>query len=212
VSAAEPVPAETGLEAGGYAKGVAIAVVTQNQDPDGMCRVKVRYPWHEQARESYWARLATPMAGKDRGLVIIPEVGDEVIVAFERQDLRFPVVLGSAHNGKDTAPYTNSDGKNDLRQLKSRSGHFLRFNDGSQGSVELSLKDGKRVFIDQNGLTLEDDKGNHLKIDSGSGNMELKTSGTLTIKAASISIEASATMDVKANGTLSVRGSVISLN
>jgi uncharacterized protein involved in type VI secretion and phage assembly len=212
VSVAEAAPAETGLEAGGYAKGVAIAVVTQNQDPDGMCRVKVRYPWYDKKRESYWARLATPMAGKDRGLVLIPEVGDEVIVGFEREDLRFPVVLGSAHNGKDSSPFTNSDGKNDVRQLKSRSGHFIRFNDGSQGSVELSLKDGKRVLIDQNGLTLEDEKGNHVKIDSGSGAIEINASGKLTIKAASVSIEATGTLDIKASGTLSARGSVINLN
>jgi len=212
MSAVEAIPAETGLEAGGYAKGVAVAVVTQNQDPDGMCRVKVRYPWYDQARESYWARLATPMAGKGRGWVLIPEVGDEVVVGFEREDLRFPIVLGSVHNGKDTTPEKNADGKNDKRLFKSRSGHLLSFNDGTQGSVQLSLKDGKRVAFDQNGVTLEDENGNRVKIDSGSGAIEINAMGKLTLKAASISIEATGTLDVKASATVSIRGSIINLN
>ena len=114
------VPKETEHEAGGVVKGVAIATVTQNQDPDKLCRVKVRFPWHENSTESYWARLATPMAGDDRGLVAIPEVGDEVLVAFEREDLRFPYVLGGLWNGKEKPPRDNSDGKNDDRIFKSR--------------------------------------------------------------------------------------------
>src|SRR6185437_12498879 len=97
-------PQETAHEAGGYVKGVAVALVTQNNDPEKSCRVKVRYPWHEQASESYWARLAVPMAGDGRGVVLIPEVGDEVLVAFEREDLRFPYVLGALWNGKDKPP------------------------------------------------------------------------------------------------------------
>ena len=56
-----------------------------------------------------------PMAGKERGLVLIPEVGDEVLVAFEREDLRFPYVLGALWNGKDKPPLANDDGKNDKR-------------------------------------------------------------------------------------------------
>jgi uncharacterized protein involved in type VI secretion and phage assembly len=212
MSLAEPAPAETSLEAGGYAKGVAMAIVTQNQDPDGMCRVKVRYPWYDKPRESHWARLATPMAGKDRGLVAIPEVGDEVIVAFERQDLCFPVVLGASHNGKDTGPFTNGDGKNDVKIFKSRQGHFLKFDDGSSGSVELSMKSGKRLLIDDHGVTIEDDKGNHFKIDSDSNGIEISAQGSLTIKAASVSIQATGSLELKANASVTVRGTVINLN
>ena len=108
-------PSETALESGGHAKGVAVALVTQNKDDEGLCRVKVRYPWHDKPRESYWARLAVPMAGNGRGTVFIPEVGDEVLVAFEREDLRFPYVLGALWNGKDKPPLANDDGKNDKR-------------------------------------------------------------------------------------------------
>ena len=68
MSVAVPATSEITHESG-YAKGVAVAIVTQNQDEDGLCRVKVRYPWHDKPRESYWARLAVQMAGKGRGTV-----------------------------------------------------------------------------------------------------------------------------------------------
>lgn len=105
------------LVSNGYAEGVAVALVTQNKDDKGLCRVRVQYPWHDKPTESYWARLAVPMAGRERGMVLIPEVGDEVLVGFERGDLRFPYVLGALWNAKDKPPLANSDGKNDKRIL-----------------------------------------------------------------------------------------------
>jgi fatty-acyl-CoA synthase len=66
------------VESGGYAKGVAIAIVRENKDDSGLVHVKVSYPWYSQPRVSYWARVAAPMAGKERGVYFIPEIGDEV--------------------------------------------------------------------------------------------------------------------------------------
>jgi uncharacterized protein involved in type VI secretion and phage assembly len=206
------VAKETQLEAGGVVKGVAIATVTQNQDPDKMCRVKVRYPWHENSTESYWARLATPMAGNDRGFVVIPEVGDEVLVAFEREDLRFPYILGGLWNGKDKPPRDNSDGNNDDRIFKSRKKHFLLFKDGSQGSVELAHEKGRRVLIDDNGIIVEDENGNRIKIDSKANSVTVEAVGDLKLKGATVSIEATGTLDLKANGTLGLRGSLVNIN
>ncbi len=203
---------ETAHEAGGYVKGVAIAVVTQNQDDDGLCRIKVSYPWHDKPRDSYWARLATPMAGKDRGLVVIPEVGDEVLVAFEREDLRFPYVLGGLHNGKERPPFSNPDGKNDKRLLKSRKGHQLMFDDGTRGVVELSHQKGRKIVFDDDGFRVEDEKGNSVKVDSNSGAMTIEAKGQLKIKAASITLEATGTIEVKANATLTISGSLVSIN
>ena len=206
------VPKETEHEAGGVVKGVAIATVTQNQDPDKLCRVKVRFPWHENSTESYWARLATPMAGDDRGLVAIPEVGDEVLVAFEREDLRFPYVLGSLWNGKEKPPRDNSDGKNDDRIFKSRKKHYLLFADGSKGSVELAHEKGRKVVFDDDGIVVQDEKGNSVKIDSNANSITIEAVGNLKIKAASITIEATGTLDLKASGTLGVRGSLVNIN
>lgn len=193
-------------------KGVMTAIVTQNNDPEGQCRVMVRYPWHDKPSDAYWARLAMPMAGKDRGMVFIPEVGDEVLVAFEREDLRFPCVLGALWNGQHMPPQINSNSKNDQRLIKSRKGHRLLFDDGTPGAVELARQDGKKVVFDDKGISLEDDKGNHVRIDSKSGAIEIKATGALTIKAATITIEATGTLDVKAGTTLSVHGSLVNIN
>lgn len=208
----ESAPNETAHEAGGYVKGVAIALVTQNKDDESLCRVKVSYPWHDQPRESYWARLATPMAGKDRGLVMIPEVGDEVLVAFEREDLRFPYVLGALWNGKDKPPQPNDDGKNDKRILVSRKKHYLLFDDGSKGVVELAHEKGRKVTFDDNGFVVQDEKGNIVKVDSNSGAMTIEAKGQLSIKAASITIEATGTLEIKAGATMTVRGSLVNIN
>jgi uncharacterized protein involved in type VI secretion and phage assembly len=192
--------------------GVAVAVVTDNKDPDNLCRVKVRYPWYDGGVKSYWARLAMPMAGNDRGLVLIPEVNDEVVVAFERGDLRFPYVLGALWNGTDKPPLANANGKNDQRILKSRKGHKLLFDDGARGFVEIAHVDGRRVILDPDGIRIEDAAGNHVRIESASGTMSIQANGALRIKAATISIEATGTIDLKASATLTVRGALVNIN
>ncbi len=208
----EPSARETAHESGGYIKGVAIAVVTQNQDEEKMCRVKVRFPWHDQPSESYWARLSTPMAGDDRGLVLIPEVGDEVLVAFEREDLRFPYVLGGLWNGQDKPPVVNDDGNNDKRILQSRKKHYLLFNDGATGVVELRHEKGRKITLDDNGISVEDGNGNVVTIDSNSGGMTIEAQGALKIKAATLTLEATGTLEVKASATLTLRGSLVNIN
>jgi uncharacterized protein involved in type VI secretion and phage assembly len=212
MSIIDTAPRETTLESGGYLKGVGIGVVTQNQDPEGLCRVKVRFPWHEKQSESYWARLVMPMAGDDRGFVTIPEVGDEVLVAFEREDLRFPYVLGALWNGKDKPPRHNDDGSNDKRIFQSRKKHYLLFDDGAQGVVELKHEKGRKVTLDDNGFVVQDERGNQVKVDSNSGSMTIETTGQLSIKAASIKIEATTTLELKANATLTIRGSLVQIN
>lgn len=217
MSLMEVVPKETALEAGGYVKGVAIAVVTQNANPrkeevpSPYC-VKVRYPWNSQDSNSYWARIAVPMAGKDRGVYFLPEVGDEVLVAFEREDLRFPYVIGALWNGEHTPPATNGDGKNDKRMIRSRKGHQLVFDDGKRGSVELSLNDGKKLVLDDDGVRIDDGKGNQLSIDSKSGALTIETKGKLTLKGASVSIEAKGKVEVQAGPLLSLQGTQVNIN
>jgi uncharacterized protein involved in type VI secretion and phage assembly len=205
-------PRETTLESGGYLKGVAIAIVTQNQDPEGLCRVKVSYPWHDKPRDSFWARIATPMAGNNRGAVFLPEVGDEVLVACEREDLRFPYVLGALWNGKDKPPETNADGRNDKRMIRSRKGHRLLFDDGRRGAVELALDDGKKVRLDDDGISVDDGKGNRLAIQSSSGALTIEAGGQLTLKGASVAIEASGQLRIKAGATLNLNGTMININ
>jgi uncharacterized protein involved in type VI secretion and phage assembly len=205
-------PSEVSLEAGGHAKGVAVAVVRQNKDDSGLGRVKVSYPWHSQPQESYWARVAMPMAGSNRGVYFIPEVQDEVLVAFERGDMRFPYVVGSLWNGKDSSPETNADGNNDVRCVHSRKGHKLTFNDGNQGLVQIELNDGKKIAIDDNGIVIDDGKGNSVAIQSNGGTISLKAATKLEIKAPQISIQASGTLELKAGPSMNLNAGVININ
>ena len=209
----EPPPKETQHEAGGYVKGIATAIVTQNNDDEKLCRVKVRYPWHSEPSESYWARLSMPMAGNDRGIVMIPEVGDEVVVAFDREDLRVPFILGAVWNGKDKPPLANDDGKNDKRIIKSRDGHYLLYNDNSSdGEVILSHKKKRRIAFTKDGWTVEDENGNKVEVKTTSGEMTIEAKGQLNIRAASITIEATGTVEEKASATMTLRGSLVNIN
>ena len=212
MSLVETAPSETAHESGGYIKGVAVALVTDNKDEEGLARVRVRFPWHDKPTESHWARLATPMAGKERGLVMIPEVGDEVVVAFEREDLRFPFVLGALWNGQEKPPFGNSDGKNDWRLFKSRKKHRLLFDDGTKGVVELAHEKGRKIVFDDDGFSVQDEKGNVVKVNSNSGAMTIEAKGQLNIKAASITIEATGTIELKSSATMTIRGSLVNIN
>jgi len=208
----ESAPNETAHESGGYIKGVAVALVTKNKDDDGMNRVKVRFPWHDKPTESYWARLAMPMAGDNRGVVMIPEVGDEVLVAFEREDVRFPYVLGALRNGKDATPFKNDDGNNDHRIIQSRKKHYLLFDDGKKGVVEIKHEKGRKVVLDDTGFSVEDEKGNKISVNSDSGAMSIEAVGQLKIKAASITIEATSTIEIKASATMTIKGAMVNIN
>lgn len=206
-------PRETAVEAGGYAKGVVYGTVRDNQDPSGLGRVRVSYPWHTQDGESHWARIAVPMAGNDRGFYALPEVGDEVALIFERGDVSFPCVVGAVWNGKNTPPGSNSDGKNDVRVFKSRKGHVLEFNDSEDApSVTVSLSDKKKVVIDQNGISLDDNSGNTLKISTQDGSISIVASGTLSLQGNSVSIVSQGTLSISASATLSVSGTTVNIN
>lgn len=119
--------------------GFVIGLVTNNQDPDDLGRVKVKFPWLSDDVESWWARVVQPMAGPERGFFFIPEVDDEVLVGFEQGDVRFPYVLGSLYNGQDkpgpkgksnvAGDFAGSSKKNDLRTIVSRSGHTIALDD-----------------------------------------------------------------------------------
>lgn len=203
---------ETTQELGGVAKGVAVAVVCDNRDPHGMGRVRVTYPWHTVQNQSFWARVAAPMAGKNRGIFFLPEVDDEVLVVFDRGDVRFPYIIGALWNGKDGPPEDNGDGKNDLRVIKTRKGHILTFDDGTKGRIKLELNDGKQLLIDDDGVKLDDGGGNSLAIDSRGGSMTIKAATRLSISAPTIEIKASAQMTVDGGGVLIAQGGVVKIN
>jgi uncharacterized protein involved in type VI secretion and phage assembly len=211
VTTPPPEQHETNAEADRHARGVAIAIVTQNTDPEGLSRVKVTYPWIGNGAE-HWARMAVPMAGKDQGTYFLPEVGQEVLVAFGCGDLRLPFVVGALWNRQERPPAVNTDGRNDQRLIRSRKGHELLFDDGAKGRVVLKFEDGKRLTMDDDGGRLEDGRGNRIEIDSASGALTVEAGGSLVLKAPSISIQAWSTLDLKAGGTLTIAGAMVTIN
>lgn len=194
--------------------GVVVAVVTNNQDPDNLGRVKVRFPWLSESEESHWARLAVPMAGKERGLYFLPEVDDEVLVAFQHGDVRFPCVLGALWNGKDAPPASNSDGKNNVRLIQSRSGHVIKLNDeDGKETIEIVDKTKKNsIVIDtaNNTLTITTDKD--IALSAAQGTIKLDAQKIELKSSADTKIEAGAGMDVKASATLNVKGATVNIN
>jgi uncharacterized protein involved in type VI secretion and phage assembly len=149
--------------------GVAVGIVTNNVDDQSGYRVKVRFPWlpngGDQGEESHWCRIATFMGGPDRGAFWLPEVNDEVLVAFNHGDLEHGFIIGALWNGSDKSIYSNKDAsgkitdaafqgkneakKNDLRAIRSRIGHQLIFNDNaSEPRVALHSAQKHRIVLD----------------------------------------------------------------
>lgn len=195
--------------------GVVTGVVTNNQDPDGLARVKVSFPWLSGNDESAWARLAVPMAGPEAGTYFLPDVDDEVLVAFEHGDVRFPYVLGSLWFGGSKGampPEDNSDGKNARRTIRSPSGLTVTLDDSS-GAEQIVIADKKgktRIVVDaaKETITVE---GTEVAVKAGTGkltlegaNVEISASGDIKVKAANLNLEGSAAVAVK--------GSIVRIN
>lgn len=201
-------------DASGRFYGVTVGVVTNNQDPDNLGRVKLKFPWLNDQDESHWARVVTPMGGNGRGLYLLPEVDDEVLVAFDHGEIEFPYVLGALWNGKDAPPESNSDGKNNMRTLKSRSGHVVRLDDtdGSE-KIEILDKSGKNSIVlstKDNTITITADKD--ITIKSSSGKLMLSGNGVEIKSDAGVKIEASSDLEAKSSAQVTVKGSAINLN
>jgi phage baseplate assembly protein V len=202
-----------GRDAGRF-YGVVVGVVTNNRDPEEMHRVKVRFPWLNGDGESNWARVAAAMAGHDRGAYFLPEVGDEVLVAFEHGSVDHPFVIGALWNGKDAAPESNADGENNHRTIRSRSGHVVRLNDKGGGeTIEIIDKTGnQKVVIDSAANTISIEAQGDISITSSSGKLSMSAVGIELDSRADVKVKAAAGMDLKANAQITVKGAMIRLN
>lgn len=187
--------------------GLVIAIVTNNDDPLDLGRVKLKYPWLGDDVEGSWARVAMPGAGPDYGLVWIPQVGDEVLVGFEHGDISHPFVLGGLWNGKDAAPL--GDGLFDAGNVKrsgfiSRKGHQLIFFDGDdEAGIALISANGKyKVSLNETKNQLHVKADGKLLIEAQS--LEIKVDGEAKVEAAGLSLEAS--------GQVKIKGATVALN
>ncbi|PWT85392.1 MAG: type IV secretion protein Rhs [Proteobacteria bacterium] len=165
--------------------GLVIGIVTDNQDPDGWGRVKVKYPWFSADHASDWARVVSTGGGEQRGIEFLPEVNDEVLVGFEMGDVHLPYVIGGLWNGKDAPPKKNSDviggGKVKQRIIRSRTGHVVILDDSDSSS----------------GITIEDKNNNRISLESGSNKLTIDVKGDISIHA---------------GGRIEIKGTMIDLN
>jgi phage protein D len=188
--------------------GVVMALVDDNDDPEKMGRVRLRYPWMGDEAVSFWARVAMPGAGKDCGMVWIPQVDDEVLVAFEHGDPSRPFVIGALWNGTDTPPLGDSlfdAGKVKRSGFVSRSGHKLVFfDDPGESGIALISSDNKFR------ISLNETKGEiHVYFDGkllleGTGDVEVKTQGNFKVDASGV--------EIKASGQTAIKGATVALN
>jgi uncharacterized protein involved in type VI secretion and phage assembly len=159
-------------------KGVVIGLVTDRDDPEGLGRIRVAFPWLGDDAVSNWARVAAPLAGSELGHFFQPEVGDEALVAFEMGDVNRPYILGYLWNGDNAPP---GDDPN-VRLIQTVSGHKLSFDD-SGGSEA---------------ITIEDASGNN-KIVMNADGITIESTRDVTIKGVNVTIEASAKLAAKGN-------------
>jgi uncharacterized protein involved in type VI secretion and phage assembly len=226
--------ASNGHASGGGApiNGVVVAIVTDNNDPDNHARVKLKFPWLDDNYESDWARVTQLGAGPNSGALFMPEVNDEVLVAFEHGDIRRPFVVGSLYNGQDTPNLGNglfNNGKVLRRGLISRKGHmFLFFDDDSDKGIALITAGGYKIAINeakqeihissQGTITVESQKDMTLK---SQGNLNLSAQQGITLQAQTdlkLQGQSSATLDggpnltVKSSGQTAISGSMVDVN
>lgn len=200
--------------------GVTAGIVTNNHDPQGLGRVKIKFRWLSDKNETDWVRMATLMAGPQRGSFFLPEVGDEVLVAFEHGDINYPFVIGMLWNGRDKPPETNRDGKNNIRMFRSRSGHELIFNDDSSGrreKIEIHTRGGHKIILDDSAgaekIEITDKTGNNkIVMDSVQNSISIESAAKLTLKAPIVEVEAVASLSLKSNAVLTVRGTPVRIN
>jgi phage protein D len=193
--------------------GVVVGLVTNNDDPNKLGRVKLKFPWLSDDYESDWARLAQLGAGPSAGAIFMPEVNDEVLVAFEFGDVRRPYVVGSLYNGKDKPSLGEglfSGGKVKRSGFVSRKGHRLVFfdDDGKSGIALISADKKVRVALKQNGpeihiycegkITIES-KGD-MKLTSQAG-MSIEASNQLELKGSSVKVSGDSSVEVS-GGTI----------
>lgn len=225
---------------------ITVGVVSNINDPEGLGRVKVKLLNRTTSEyETDFIRVMTPMSGSEWGMFFLPEVGDEVLVAFCDGDICRPYVIGSLWNDSEDeerrrkVPIAVKDGKNNRRQIKTKSGHSIIFDDTegaekvdviSSKELQLSLDD-KEEFI-----TVKDKDGNNeIKIDSkngaisitakqkieliagsskitldGQGNsVSIESGGELKLSGNQVGIEGQSTTELKSSGQVTVQASGI---
>jgi phage protein D len=223
----------TGSHLGGAAgggAGVVIGMVSDCRDPEKQGRVRLKFPWLNDDYVSDWARTVQPGAGKGRGAMIVPEVDDEVLVAFEQSSFQRPYVLGGLHNGVDTLPkgdvelVNSSAGTIDRRAFVSRTGHALEMLESASGAQGIKIRTGDgKLFLDldqkkttitvhsDGKVTIEAKQG--VTVDAGTGSLKLTGQDVAITAKAGVKMDGGAgEVKVISSSKVSVEGAMVSVN
>jgi type VI secretion system secreted protein VgrG len=201
--------------------GPVTAEVVENEDPKRRGRIRVRYRWQDSGEVTHWIRYLTPHSGHERGMLFLPEVGDEVLVAFEQGDPERPVVLGSLWNGKDQSPEVTE--KNSAKRIVTRSGNTIQFLDeGGKETIEIYSATGS-CFVQ----LANDVGGKPLVTVRSGGDLSLEAEGEIRMKCESLTqrvakdaarivgmndvVKAGQNAVTKAGQTLSIEGTTTSV-
>ncbi len=209
-----------GRPVSGQMPGLVEALVVDNVDPDKLGRVKLKFPLLPETPESFWARLVMPMAGKERGWMTIPEIGDEVLVSFVHGDINNAIVIGSLFNGVDTPPYANEDGDNNLRVFQSRAGHRLTFDDtAGDERVELILHNEEiRIIWDAKEKVIGVYSGKDIIIEAKETislkckDFILESGNSIGMQSKTTEIKTSSSCTVNGGGQLTLKASMTQIN
>lgn len=216
--------------------GVTPAVVTSIDDPDNLARVKVKLLNRNSSDcETDFIRVMTPMAGKEWGCFFLPEVGDEVLVAFSSGEVARPYVLGALWNRQRQPPVKLADQQNQERLLKSKNGCEIRLHDEAgketidirtPGKLEIKLDDEAQsitlaggdnrvvIHVKDNAVSIEGATkitvaagGAKLSLDAKANAATLESGQSLKLKSQQITIEAQSMLTAKSGGNLTVSSS-----
>ncbi|MEQ1701035.1 MAG: phage baseplate assembly protein V [Ilumatobacteraceae bacterium] len=194
----------TGGAAGSWhLRGPAIGIVSDVGKDTNDGKVKVKLPSQDDTLVTDWARLAAPGAGNTRGLYLMPNIDDEVLVVFEDGDTRRPVVIGSLWNGKDKVPdaLPVKNGQPQEWLLKSRLGNTIRVRDGdaeNEQNVEIALKDQNiKLYIGMDKIELIGKQGKTMEFKIGDASITFNANGDIDVKANKINMTATADLAVK---------------
>ena len=202
--------------------GVEIGIVTNVQDPKKLGQVKVCFPRLPDKPEGDWCRVVQPAAGAGRGFYWIPQVGDEVLVAFERGDASHPYVIGSLWNGQDKPPEGAYTDDNTRAMIQTKSGHKVVLDDkGGEEKIVIADKSGNRTVT-------FDVKNKKFLIEAKEGDVEIHADKKLVLDCEDLEIKArndakidvgsnfdlkvSSTANVKAESQLNLKSSRVNIN
>jgi Rhs element Vgr protein len=201
----------TGYSAVPVATHLQTATVVNNDDPEKLGRIKVKFPWLE-SEETIWIRFLTPHAGEDRGWYAIPEIGDEVLVGYEFGDPNHPIALGALYNKNAAPPGAASTPENDIKLIRTKAGNEIKINDQS-GSEEIAIatKDGdNKIVLNMAGPSISIESKGDISI-KGS-NISIESDQKIKLKAGTdADIEAGANLKTKASAQYNAEGAMVTV-